>query len=291
VVDRRPEDRNIPITPGLGSHFYASLPSQVAHLEDATLRMVHGRMRATKDHLVETFNRFEGNVIYPFALADLRSALDLRKLFPNARLVLNDLIAPEHISNVLIAGERPNGTDALIEYLSKRFVFDRTSEWKNRDEITDLAFEVKRPDEHNPIFEVSFEINTSSYHPEHIPDFLSGFSNVTFEYRVTDFFNDESMPSGIVFLRRPGWQGLLMKDAKLWDRVNALIGDNRYLLVATDQGYRESAHLITKSFEPLLIDRYIDQIRPALPLFKIGGGVSTQVFVKSNAPHEIPAAT
>lgn len=78
-----------------------------------------------------------------------------------------------------------------------------------------------------------------------------------------------------------------MKDAKLWGRVNDLIGDNGYLLVATDQGYRESAHLITKCCEPLLIDRYVDQTRPDLPLFTlftIGGGVCTQVFIKSNAP-------
>jgi hypothetical protein len=285
------EVKGPPIELDGGTSFYSSLPPRAAHLEDTALSTLQGRMEATKEHLIETFKRFEGKVIYPCALADLRSVLDLHKLFPNAQLVLNDLIDPAHISNVLISGERPSGTDAMIEYLKKRFVFDRTSEWRDRDEIKDLTFEVKRRDEQYPVFDVSFRIDTSSYNPNCLPEFLSGISRVKFEYRVTNLFNDDDMSSGIVFLRRPGWQGSLMKDAKLWERVSQLVGDNQYLLAATDQGYQGSTALISKSFEPLLIDPYIDQCRPALPLFKIGGAVSTQVFVKKPPAREMPYLT
>lgn len=281
----QPEHRDVPIEPNRGSHFYQLLPARADHLEGATLSTALGRMQATKNYLIETFRGFEGSVIYPCALADMRSTLDLHKLFPKARLVLNDLIDPKHISNKLHFGDRPNDTDTLIEYLSKRFLFDPTSEWKDRHEIENLTFTVKHRDDRNPVFGVSFGINTSTYKPDCVPDFLSGVSTVTFEYRVTDFFNDAGISPGIVFLRRPGWQGSFMRDAKLWNRVNDLVGDSSYLLVATDQGYREGAHFIAQSFEPLLIDHYIDQIRPPLPLFSIGGVVPTQVFMKREDSH------
>ncbi len=287
----RQDLKNPLIPPESSAAFYSSLPARVDLLEGADLSNLQGRMQVIKDHLHETFQRFEGHVIYPCAHTDLNSALDLHKLFPNAKLVLNDLIDPDHISNVLIAGDRPSGIDTMIEYLGKRFLFDRTSDWRDRHEIKDLTFVVKQQDERYPVFDVSFTIDTSGYNPACIPELLSGVSKVNFEYRVTDLFNDDAMPQGIVFLRRPGWQGCLMKEPKLWERVSDLIGDNQYLLAAADQGYRDSSSLISRSFEPLLIDPYIDHTRPPLPLFTIGGGSHTQVFVKKAPSREILPST
>jgi hypothetical protein len=277
-----------PISPHEGEEFYRSLAAEDNLFEGESLEINRGRMEATKTLLIEAFKNFEGSVIYPCALVDLRSVIDLHRLFPRAKIVLNDLISPQHISNLLTTGERPDGMRGIVNFLEKGFAFDRTSDWQNRREIKDLTFKVKRSDEQCPVFDVSFSLDTTSYNPLCIPEFLLGVSKIDFEYRVTNLFEDSYMPCGIVFLRRPGWQGNLMQQQKFWDRVNALIGNNRYLLTAIDQGYRDGIPFIYQYFDPLLINTHIDRCQPVLPLFKIGGAVTTQVFVKKSVARDMP---
>ncbi len=250
-------------------------------------RLASGRLRwieEQRDSRLKEFEAFDGTVYYPFALVDFFGLLDLKKMFPKARIVLNDSLDPDH-TLLIVPSNRPVTQQQIIDFLVREFSSEpragssASSKYRRDSLIKKVEVVPSQAAGASQVFTVTIQLQDNL--PQDLN--LGDLREIRFEYRYGDFNTDDTK-AGVLFVKRPGWRGEFMADPEFWRSVAGKLTAPGYVLVSTDQGYAErSKDALSEWFNFIFVEDDLDKVKPVSPHIYVGGFYVSVYRLKSQA--------
>lgn len=211
----------------------------------------------TRERLSEEFQAYKGIVHYPCALADVRSLVDLARVFPNAEIIASDGFVPNEAYGITMPN-RENPA-AVMDFLRREFL---ASSYIHSVTLRPLHSA-------RPTFAIMIQF--SDFALSHFPTLPR---ELRLKYKV-GLFQDLAPSTGVLYLHRPGFGGRLLFDPTFWRDLIPPMVQPGWILIA-DHGRSVQGWHATPPFKTPWMERIYTPSEDPKPLMI--GGVSIFVW-------------